>query len=53
MVPDLEAGVCPTESIGSPGASLPCSVRCFLIFRNADFNLNLRLIPVQFHVDNL
>ena len=41
-----------TESIGSPGASLPCSVRCFVIFRNADFNLNLRLIPVQFHVDN-
>ena len=42
-----------TESIVNPGVSLPCSVRCcFLIFINAYFNLNLRLIPVQFHVEN-
>ena len=42
-----------TESIVNPGVSLPCSVRCyFLIFINAYFNLNLRSIPVQFHVDN-
>ena len=42
-----------TESIVNPGVSLPCSVGCcFLIFINAYFNLNLRLIPVQFHVEN-
>ena len=42
-----------TESIVNPGVSLACSVCCcFLIFINAYFNLNLRSIPVQFHVDN-
>ena len=42
-----------TESIVNPGVSLPCSVRCcFLIFINAYFYLTLRLIPVQFHVEN-
>ena len=42
-----------TESIVNPGVSLPCSVRCcFLIFINASFYLTLRLIPVQFHVEN-
>lgn len=41
------------ESTVSPGVSLLCSVlSCFLGFINAYFNLNLRLIPVQFHVDN-
>ena len=42
-----------TESIVNPGVSLPCSVRCcFLIFINASFYLTLRLIPVQFHVED-
>ena len=42
-----------TESIVNPGVSLPCSVCCcFLIFINASFYLTLRLIPVQFHVEN-
>ena len=41
------------ESIVSPGVSPRCSVLCcFLAFINVYFNLNLRLIPVQFHVDN-
>ena len=41
------------ESIVSPGVSPRCSVLCcFLAFINVYFNLNLRLIPVQFLMDN-